>query len=155
MPFILIFFIRKYHLLIKSKDARIESINTLFANLSTITPGALYYIVIFMLRRLLFAFNAIFLESLPIIQVQVLFGTSLAAIVYLIRFKPFDLPLLNRLEIFNELCLYLMSYPCLLFTDIQINEMASSSHFKYSMGWVVVGGVLLNISINMLIMLSI
>jgi hypothetical protein len=118
MPFIIIFFVRKYHLLIKNKDPKLDPINSFFANLSTVSPAALYYTAIFMLRRLIFAFNAIFMNSLPIFQVHILFGTSLAMIVYLIHFKPFDMPLLNRLEIFNELCLYMMSYPCLLFTDI-------------------------------------
>ena len=131
MPFFLIYFIRKNHSLIKTKDSKLDQIRTLFSNLSTTTPGALYYTAIFMLRRLFFAFNAIFLNYIPIFQVQIQFGFSLAAIVYLIRFKPFDTPLLNHLEIFNEMCLYLMSYPCLLFTDIDFNGMSSSVQFQY------------------------
>jgi hypothetical protein len=108
-----------------------------------------------MLRRLLFAFNTIFLNNLPVIQVSILFGTSLATLLYLVSFKPFDTPLLNRLEIFNELTLYLMSYPCLLFTEITIEEAsASSNKFKYDIGWVVVCGFLINVGVNMLIMIA-
>ena len=50
-----------------------------------------------------------------------------------------------------------MSYPCLLFTEVSMEDatgtLSSSTHFKYNMGWIVVGGVLLNIGVNMLIMI--
>ena len=86
----------------------------------------------------------------------VLFITSLTNIAYLILVKPFDTPLLNYLEIFNELCLYLMCYPCLIFTDLTLSEAAGSSptHFKYNLGWLIVAGVITNIVVNMLIMLG-
>ena len=45
-----------------------------------------------------------------------------------------------------------MSYPCLLFTKISIDD-PSIARFKYEMGWVVVGGVLFNVGVNMLIMI--
>ena len=45
-----------------------------------------------------------------------------------------------------------MSYPCLLFTNISIDD-PSIARFKYEMGWVVVGGVLFNVGVNMLIMI--
>ena len=161
MPFILIYFIRKYHSIIKERDPKLDPINSIFAYLSTSTPATLYYTAFFMLRRLLFAFSTIFMNSIPILQIYTLFGTSLANLLYLVYFKPFDTPLLNRVEIFNELSLYLMSYPCLMFTDISFEDasgssspssFASSTKFKYDLGWFVVGGVLFNIGVNMLIM---
>jgi hypothetical protein len=161
MPFILIFFIRKYHSLIKTKDPKLDPINTIFANLSTSSPATLYYTAFFMLRRLLFTLSIIFMNYIPMLQIFFLFVSSLATIIYLIYVKPFDSPLLNRLEIFNELCLYLMSYPCLFFTDISIEDVSGSltspslTHFKYNMGWLVIGVVLLNIGVNMFIMFAI
>lgn len=45
-----------------------------------------------------------------------------------------------------------MSYPCLLFTNISIDD-PSIARFKYEMGWVVVSGVLFNVGVNMLVMI--
>jgi hypothetical protein len=158
MPFIIIFFIRKYHAILQSKDPNLDSINTIFANLSTTSYATLNYTTFFLLRRLLFAISIIFMNYIPMLQIFTLFVSSVATIIYLISYKPFDTPLLNRLEIFNELCLYLMSYPCMLFTDVSFEDAAgapfSSAYFKYNMGWIVVCGVLLNISVNMIIMLA-
>ncbi len=47
-----------------------------------------------------------------------------------------------------------MSYPCLIFTDITIDD-PSSARFKYDMAWVVVGGLLFNVGVNILVMIVI
>jgi hypothetical protein len=99
------------------------------------------------------------MNYIPMLQIFTLFVSSFATLIYLVCYKPFDTPLLYRLEIFNELCLYLMTYPCMLFTNVSFEDAAdtpfSSAYFKYNMGWIVVCGVLLNISVNMIMMLGI
>ena len=45
-----------------------------------------------------------------------------------------------------------MSFPCLLFTDITVED-GQSVQFKYEMGWLVVGWVVFNVGVNMLVMI--
>ena len=88
--------------MIQSKDPKLDSINTIFANLSTTSPATLNYTTFFLLRRFLFAITIVFMNYIPMLQIFTLFVSSLAKIIYLICYKPFDTPLLYRLEIFNE-----------------------------------------------------
>lgn len=69
-----------------------------------------------MVRRLLFALSAVFLTRWPLVQVNLLFLQSLTVILYLLHFRPFEDPLMNKLEIFNELCILYVTYPSLLFS---------------------------------------
>jgi hypothetical protein len=38
-------------------------------------------------------------------------------IVYLLAVKPFDMPILNRMEVFNECCIMIAAYHLFTFTD--------------------------------------
>ena len=70
-------------------------------------------------------------------------------IVYIALVKPFELPLLNRLEVFNEVCIIGAAYHLFLFT-----EYVSDPELQYSIGWSIIGVTVLNIAVNMIIMLK-
>lgn len=78
---------------------------------------ALLYNVIYMLRRLVFSFAAIILEDSPFAQVQVVIFHSFCVIIYLTYYRPFVIPALNRMEIFNEGCILVASMHLITFTD--------------------------------------
>lgn len=67
--------------------------------------------------------------------------------MFLLYFKPFEMRLLNYMEIFNEFCLLDISYHLLLFTDF-----ISSSDEQYTIGFSIIGIALLNILVNMIVM---
>jgi hypothetical protein len=77
---------------------------------------ALLYNVLYMLRRLLFAMLIIFFEDNTFAQIQLMAFHSILLIIYNILVKPFELPLLNSLEIFNECCILAASNHLFLFT---------------------------------------
>lgn len=61
--------------------------------------------------------------------------------------KPFDLPILNRMEIFNECCIILAAYHLLTFTDY-----AGDPDLQYKMGWSIIGVTVINMAVNMAVM---
>jgi hypothetical protein len=65
-------------------------------------------------------------------------------IIYLLMVKPFDLPILNKMEIFNECCIIGASYHLFAFT-----EFVGDPELQYNIGWSIIGVTLLNIAVNM------
>jgi hypothetical protein len=68
-------------------------------------------------------------------------------IVYIQAVKPFEIPLLNRIEVFNECCILIAGYHLFSFTDF-----VSDSEIKYKMGWSIIGITIINIAVNMGVM---
>jgi hypothetical protein len=156
-PFALILFIKKYFERIIAKDPALQSINSLFESLAPSFSGLSYH-AYFMLRRLLFAITSIYLTKYPLFQVYVIIFSSLANCCYILRYMPFDTPSLNYQEFFNEFCIYLTTYPCLLFTEISWDYSGDTfkiNQLKYDQGWIIVCIVILNIIVNMGIMIGV
>ena len=78
-----------------------------------------------------------------------MFLQSICVIEYLFFSKPFIKPSLNNLEIFNEICIVLVTYPTLLFTGY----IDADPEFQYSIGWGMIIIIIVNILINCLIVL--
>jgi hypothetical protein len=64
--------------------------------------------------------------------------------------KPFELPMLNYLEILNEISILIATYHLFLFTDY-----ADSPDLQYLAGWSMIAISTFNIVINMIVMLVI
>ena len=62
-----------------------------------------------------------------------------------IKSNPFLDPLLNKIEIFNELSFVLCTYLCLTFTDYMIDM-----KIKYGLGYIAIIIALLNVLVNII-----
>ena len=60
--------------------------------------------VLFLGRRIFFIFVACAMQSRPLAQVSLICLTQFVVIVYLAGWKPYDNPMDNKLELFNEVC---------------------------------------------------
>ena len=80
-----------------------------------------------------------------ILQIQ-----SVLICVYMILVKPYEDNVTNKLEIFNEICILLVS--CFLIT---FTEYVSDINIRYSFGWIIIAIASLNILVNTLVMLVI
>jgi hypothetical protein len=69
-------------------------------------------------------------------------------IMYLTMVKPFDLPILNKIELFNECCIIGASYHLFAFT-----EFVGDPELQYNIGWSMIGITSLNIAVNTGLML--
>jgi hypothetical protein len=79
--------------------------------------AALLYNILYMLRRLLIAFLATLCKEYPFAQVQLIVFHCIGMIIYTIYVKPFEMPLLNNMETFNECCIIVATYHLFYFTD--------------------------------------
>lgn len=102
---------------------------------------------LFLLRRLLFCLTALLLPAAPLLQLLSLNLSSLLLLCYILSVRPFTVPSLNRLEAFNEACIYMCSVPCLMFTEI-----GEGGVLEYQIGWAVIGVVTLNIVVNIIVL---
>jgi hypothetical protein len=93
------------------------------------TKSAQVYIILFILRRALFAGVLLFIST-NFFQVFALNFISLAQIMYLMLLKPFEDPHVNKIEVFNEIVVMICNYHLLFFIDKTI-----STKLKYMAGW--------------------
>ena len=75
-----------------------------------------------------------------------LIGISLAYSVYLIKVRPFDLMIINRLELFNEFIVLGSLYHMLVFTEGLIGD----QNVVYNVGWSMNLLLLLQFLVNMI-----
>jgi hypothetical protein len=69
-----------------------------------------------MLRRLWIAFLVTILKKYPYLQVLLFILHSVLMLIYIGYVKPFEHPLLNNLEIFNEVSILFATYHLTCFT---------------------------------------
>ena len=67
----------------------------------------------------------------------------MATVVYSCIVKPFTDMKMNYLDIFNECTIMLMAYATIPYSDY-----LADPHFKYQIGWVVIGGLCMNLGLN-------
>ena len=72
--------------------------------------------------------------------------------IYLILAKPFYEPLLNHLEVFNEVCILITEYHLIVFSDF-LSGSASNSQAQDTAGNTMIAFTVINMVVNMGIML--
>ena len=102
-----------------------------------------------MLRRLVFTAVAQFLSNSPTLQVQLIVFHSLAVLMYLKLARPFESPMANALEVFNEGCILLAACHLFTFTDYVLDP-----DNQYLMGWSIIGVSVLNIAVNSILIMG-
>jgi hypothetical protein len=100
-----------------------------------------------MLRRLLFSVVVFVFADYPFAQIQIIIFHCILLIVYNKLARPFENPTLNRLEIFNELCIIGAAYHLFVFT-----QFVDDPKLQYNVGWSMIGVTTFNIVVNMAIM---
>ena len=104
---------------------------------------------IFCIRRFIFALEIAFLFQNLSFQVMLMLFMSSLNVAYLVFYLPFRENLMNFLEVFNEYTIVICLYMCFTFTDF-----VSDPRMKHICGWVLIGTVLFNISLNILVVMG-
>jgi hypothetical protein len=125
-----------------------KRIGSTYFEIKTDSKSALLYNVIYTSRRLLFVIIITAFEEAWVIQILLMIIHSSLIIIYLIYVKPYEAPILNKVEIFNEISICLASYHLIFFTDF-----TPDPQFQLNMGWSLIGITTLNIGVNMLVMI--
>ena len=98
--FVLVFYCKKFAKW--SDESFQDKYGAIFEGLRTDRRSSLAYPIIFVLRRFIFVFLAIVTKQYFFIQLFVMILISVGQVAYLTVCKPFEEPLLLKLEIFNE-----------------------------------------------------
>jgi hypothetical protein len=130
-----------------SNEVTQVSIGATYGDLRIDSKAALLYNVVYMLRRLFISGIATLLKKDSYLQVQLMVIHSVFVLVYITAVRPFELPLMNRMEIFNEFCVLLAATHLFWFTDF-----VPDPEIQYLYGWSLIAVSVLNIFVNMLIM---
>ena len=134
------FFLKKYRARLEEEDfkGRFES---LYLNVDTERTIALMALFIF--RRLVYAANIVFFAGSTILQIFVQFFCCLLMLLFFTSVNPMVEPFLNRMEMFNEVCLLICSYFLFAFTDF-----VPDVNTRYMYGWAFIGVAVFNIACN-------
>ena len=101
-----------------------------------------------MLRRLIFGVSVVIGMDYPLMQMQVYIITSLIVISALVGILPYNTKTMNAIEIFNEVCILIISHQLPLFTLL-----FDYPDFQYQFGWAVIFITIINMLVNMLIVM--
>ena len=94
-----------------------HSIEAMYENVDVERKASLAYIIIFLIRRLLFSAVLVLMINYPLFQVLATYFLCLFNTIYIISVKPFKTATSNYSEIFNELCLLFGATHLFLYTD--------------------------------------
>ncbi|TNV87552.1 hypothetical protein FGO68_gene2096 [Halteria grandinella] len=134
-----------------------QTYGSLYNEIRSDNRGAVVYSVVYMIRRLVFVIIALTLHKYPYAQAQLVIFCSIIVIIYNILVKPFSIPRLNELEVFNEICILIAAYHLVMFTDFDLSDPKASIdlhlQIQYKCGWSMIAITTLNILVNMLVML--
>lgn len=73
---------------------------------------------------------------------------NIVNLIYIIKAKPLESKGRNQLEIFNELCIIVMTSSLFVFTDF-----VEDPYIKYNCGWFFIGMFMFNLGVNGIIIL--
>lgn len=138
------FAIRNNSHILETKNFEIKY-GTLTEGLIVTRPIVPYFNVLILGRWLLTCMTLIFLRESFLLQIVVLFLTSLATQLFLLSHRPLSLPSENRLFVSNELLVQAYLYTLISLTDF----CESSTHFRQGGGGLVlVALILISVAIN-------
>jgi hypothetical protein len=88
VPFMLLFYLRK-HELWKEKEFE-EKYGSFLESLIPERKSALFYPIFFIVRRVVIAWQGVYMGEYFLIQIHTLYGMTLLSLFYLISFRPFE-----------------------------------------------------------------
>ena len=112
-------------------------------NVNTDDDKSIKLVSMFVFRRLIYAMNIVFLKGSTVAQLFVQFFCCLMMLLFFIDVNPLNQPFLNRIEIFNEITLLVLSYFLFFFTDF-----VPSVYMRYALGWAFIFITVFNITVN-------
>ena len=152
-----VFYLMQKHRLNLENDAIKTKFGSAYLNIETSKDYAYWLTTIFLVRRLLLVFAAIFMQDTPSIQLVILNVSSLLIMIFVIKVKPLSSAYLNRIEIFNEAMFLICSCSIIAFTDygphsevlLYKDPSEEEKLMRDSVGWSYIATACLVIAISM------
>ena len=91
--------------------------SALYEGIKTKSKVTIAFYFIYYLRRLFFCILVITNTEITMLKVQVVMLSNLFIMIYQANFKPFIIRKQNRIELFNECCIIVITFHMLCFSD--------------------------------------
>mmetsp|Transcript_18451 Transcript_18451/g.24776 ORF Transcript_18451/g.24776 Transcript_18451/m.24776 type:complete len:266 (+) Transcript_18451:577-1374(+) len=138
---------RLYGAVLDEDKAGIARYSELFENKRMRSIYAILHSTVFFSRRYIIIFLIFFAPNRIFTQLWVTTHTAIYVTGYTLLARPFVEPIMNKQEVFNEICVLIYSYSLFVYTDIIIEN-----ETLRVFGWVSVGIIAGTILINLLFM---
>ena len=116
---------------------RYPRIETLYFQLK-LTRGALIFRGVYILRTMCISLVYVAMQNYQVFQIIVQILISLVHFAYLINTMPFEVKILNVLEVINELTIIAVQYHCITLSDVlYLQTPQQTIDFKYAQGTVI------------------
>ena len=132
----------------RNDEQTVERYSHIFEDKRFNNPLAIQYVVVFLLRRFALISLLVFARGQSTIQVIGYLILSFLMLVYIKKVGPFKDPQYNRVELFNEKCVFISG--CLIF--LQTDAFGNSLEFRYRIGWFQIGTTLLVVVVGVVLM---
>jgi len=136
-----------YHFLKLNVPEFEERYGAVYEGLKHCNRSVLLYPVIFVARRIIFGLVAVFFYDFVWLQLAIQIHLTIFAACYLVEFKPFSDPLVQKLEVFNEVVGLSMTNLLFCFTDLIHDE-----EMNYAVGYIFIGLLVFNICTHLYFM---
>ena len=118
---------------------------SLYLNLKPTEFSAVFQVILFFIRRLIYALSICFFGSFPLLQAVIQVLSSMLLIIYTLQYKPYLKKTIFYFELMNEMTLLTSSYFLIVFCDILMDY-----ELRFSVGWYITLITLLNVLVNYL-----
>lgn len=115
----------------------------LYAGFKTDDRFNLIYYFLFAVRRFIYVYMVIYCEDISWAQIMVLQFMNLFMVVYIGQFKPMSRKHKNKIELFNEACIAIITTHMICYTD-----WVPGRKERDVMGWSMIAIIGINILIN-------
>ena len=126
------------------KEETKAKVGALYKNLKTNSKLSLHYTPLFLTRRLFVAGVFVYVENI-VLKVLLINLTCCVSIYYLIKNNPFKDPIDWKIEVINEICLFVANLWCLSFSDLLFD----SPEEKVKLGWIYFAIIAAMLAINL------
>ena len=144
---------RKYIKEIMASDydpAMVHKDASLFSNYRLIGSIPMSYMSAFFARRYMMVLTLMLLPNYHMAQIWIYMATTMSIATYIGKYRPFLSTFSNRLELFNEMLVFVSIYPIHIFTDF-----VWDMNVRNDVGMVMMSYILFSIFSNVLIIIVI
>jgi len=118
-------------------------------NYETDKQSVYHFTMLFLYRRLLFAFTLAFCKVSIVLQVYIIIFSSLGLLCYVVHWQPMEADQYDFLAIFNEAVLLICAYMLLVYT-----EYVPSPEMRYEFGNYFLYMLFFNFGLNILLLFN-
>ena len=111
---------------------------------------SLYFAQYFIWRRILFGMCLVVFHDKAWLQFFIILHLSFANLLFCLQFDAYFFKLNRRVEAFNEVCIVILTYHMMYFSDLVDNP-----EVRYYVGWSFIGLVCFNLAVNLLLVFKI